>query len=561
MKNEGRNLKKIEYIAATILALVMLFISVSMLRFGVDVQDTSSYLTLYRYFFEKGTGGNSLYYMLGEFFGSLIYHTFPTLYALNVAGLIVYLLVGILVYRIMKPYLSTLPLTLAVAGGLGFGVSWVRCVNWNSWSMLFLSLGILFLLHGFDTNEKRWLYFAGLVLGFNTYVRMPNLLFLGLVLAVAFFYINDGWKLVISKCGKMAAGGMTAGIIGAVFGVLFLGHKTFWADISCLIGSLGDKESEHYMPEMFSKFFSGAIDGVCQWVKYGILIGAVIGLCIIIRKLWKKDVTVFGTITAIALAMYIGLTRDVTYSSMPSLLSVQNFIAYGGMAFGLFGAIRFYKTDKRFAVLCIMEAMSMIFLTIGTNTGSIYFRVFMALPAAIIAAVLMKLPVKEFSIMAVFVLVLTFATGANCNMNYVYHDGEYGEALDSTINSPVFEGVYTTSSRAKYVNRLIELLTPYEEKELLTIGAFNIGHNVTDMKTFYNCAWTDLDYLEMHEFNGVLEKKLEAGNAPVVVVGTEKINGPYWAPHKVKIIEELVHTDLYECIYEDEWYSVHVPIN
>jgi hypothetical protein len=255
------------------------------------------------------------------------------------------------------------------------------------------------------------------------------------------------------------------------------------------------------------------------------------------------------------------MTRDVSYSSMPTLLSVQNFIAYGGMAFGVFGAIWFYKTEKRFAVLCLMEALAMLFMTIGTDTGSIYFRIYMALPAAIIAAVLMKLPLKELRIMAVFVLVLTFATGANCNQNYVYHDGEYGEVIDSTIDSPVFEGVYTTASRAEYVNRLIELLAPYEEKELLTIGAFNIGHNVTNMKTFYNCAWTDLDYLEMHEFNGVLEEKLEAGNVPVIVIGTEKINGTYWAPHKVEILDELVHTDLYECIYEDEWYSVHVPVN
>ena len=59
----------------------------------------------------------------------------------------------------------------------------------------------------------------------------------------------------------------------------------------------------------------------------------------------------------------------------------------------------------------------------------------------------------------------------------------------------------------------------------------------------------------------VLEEKLEAGNVPVVVIGTEKINGDYWAPHKVEIIEKLVQTEVYECIYSDEWYSVHVPVN
>ena len=134
--------KKIEHIVAAGLTLAVLGVCVYQLRFGIDVQDTASYITKFRYFFEKGTGGNALYYLLGEFFGSLVYHVFPTLYALNVAGLIVWALTGILIYRIMSTYLSTLPLTAAVLGGLGFSASWVRCVNWNAWSMMFLTLGM-----------------------------------------------------------------------------------------------------------------------------------------------------------------------------------------------------------------------------------------------------------------------------------------------------------------------------------------------------------------------------------------------------------------------------------
>ena len=144
--------KKIEHNAAYVLMVIVLGVCAFQLRYGVDVQDTASYLTKFRYFFEKGTGGNALYYLLGEFFGSLIYHIFPTLYALNVAGLIVWSLTGILIYRIMSPYLSTLPLTAAVLGGIAFSASWGRCVNWNEWSMLVLTLGMLFLLKGFDTH-------------------------------------------------------------------------------------------------------------------------------------------------------------------------------------------------------------------------------------------------------------------------------------------------------------------------------------------------------------------------------------------------------------------------
>ncbi len=554
-------LKKIEYIAAMAVALVVFAVCVYQLRFGIDVQDTASYLTKFRYFFEQGTGGNALYYLLGEFFGSLIYHVFPTLYALNVAGLIVWSLTGILIYRIMGPYLRTLPLTMAVIGGLGFSASWVRCVNWNAWSMLFLTIGMLFLLNGFDTDKKNWFYFAGLILGWNTFTRMPNIIFLGLVVVVFYYYIGEGIKNALLRCGKMAVGGIIAGITGVAFSILFLGTEKFLADIGWLLGSTGDKDSKHNIFDMVAQVMVGAMDGARQWVKYGVVIGAVIVLCLLVRKLWKKDVTLLGAVLAGAVALYIGLTRDVTYSSMPTLISVQNFLAYGGMAFGAFGAVWFYKSDKRFAAICLMEALVMIFMTIGTDTGSIFFRVYMAMPAAVIAAVLWKLPLKELRVMAVFVLALTLATGANCNQNFVYHDGENGEAIDSTIDSPVFEGVYTTASRAEYVNRLIELLAPYDDKELLTIGAFNIGHNVTNMKTFFDSAWSDLDYLSMEEFNTVLGEKLEEENIPVIVIATTEINGAYWVPEKIEILEELVQTELFETIYTDEWYSVYVPVN
>ena len=558
MKKE--TLKKIEYLAATLIVLAVLAVCVYQLRFGIDVQDTASYLTKFRYFFEKGTGGNAFYYHLGEFFGSLIYHVFPSLYALNVAGLIVWSLTGLLIYRVMKPYLSTLPLMAVVAGGVAFSASWVRCVNWNAWSMLFLTVGMLFLLNGFDTEKKKWFYAAGLILGWNTFTRVPNIIFLGLVVVVFYYYIGESLKKAFGHCVEMTIGGAIAGITGCIFSILFLGFDKFLADIQWLMGSTGDSESKHNIFDMIAQVAIGAMDGARQWIKYGVVIGAVIVICLLIRKISKKDVTLYGAMIAAVAAVLLGFTRDVSTSSQPTLISVQNFIAYGGVGFGIFGAVWFYKSDKRFASICLMEALAMLFMTIGTDTGSIFFRVYMALPAAVIGAVLWKLPMKELRIMAVFAVVLALATGQNCNQNYVYHDGEHGEAMNSTINSEVFEGVYTTAERAEYINRLIELLAPYDDKELLTIGAFNIGHNVTNMKTFFDSAWSDLDYLSMDEFNTVLETKLSEGNVPVIVIATEEINGPYWVPEKIEILEELVQTELFECIHSDEWYAVYVPV-
>ena len=58
-----QNKKRIENILAIVLGILVFAVCVYQLRYGIDVQDTSSYLTKFRYFFEKGTGGNALYFI------------------------------------------------------------------------------------------------------------------------------------------------------------------------------------------------------------------------------------------------------------------------------------------------------------------------------------------------------------------------------------------------------------------------------------------------------------------------------------------------------------------
>ena len=58
MKKE--TLKKIEYFVVALLTAAVLGVCVYQLRYGIDVQDTASYLTKFRYFFEKGT--SRIYY-------------------------------------------------------------------------------------------------------------------------------------------------------------------------------------------------------------------------------------------------------------------------------------------------------------------------------------------------------------------------------------------------------------------------------------------------------------------------------------------------------------------
>lgn len=553
-KNKG----KIEKITAAVLVFLILFWGIPGMNKGIDVQDTSSYLIKYRYFFKQGVGGNSLYYFLGEFLGSLIYHVFPRLLALNIAGYLIYLLTGFMTWKLFSDKLPRVLLLLAVFAGCTFGVSWVRCLNWNAWSMLFLSIGLWMIFQGFRKEKNAWYFLAGLVLGLNAFVRMPNIFFLVLVLVIGFYHWDTSKKQAVQGMLFMTGGGALAGILGVGFSVLILGFSKFQADFFWLLNSGGDTQSRHNFFSMFGNVIYGGMDGIRQWVKYGVFLGMLMLLTAGIKKKWKKDFSVLAYGIAAVAAAVIGYTRQVAVSSDPSLLSVQNFLAYGAVAWGIFGMFYFYKKDKQFSALCLSVVLILLAMTLGTDTGSIFFRVYLGVPAAMTAAILWKLPWRSLRQAGVFVVVLAAVTGLNCGRNYVYHDGAM-ETLTAEVDSPVFQGMKTTPERAEYVNRLIGLLEPYEELELLTIGAFNIGCNVTDMKPFFDSAWADLDYLTMEEFTQVLQEKIEAGQLPVIVIGTEKINGDYWVPEKIEYLETLTKTELFETKYQDEWYAVYVP--
>lgn len=80
--------------------------------------------------------------------------------------------------------------------GSFYGITWIRTLNWNAWTVLFLSAGLALLLAGLQKNSQKWLAAAGFVLAINTYFRMPNMLFLALMAVVFWKTLLDEWKHV-----------------------------------------------------------------------------------------------------------------------------------------------------------------------------------------------------------------------------------------------------------------------------------------------------------------------------------------------------------------------------
>lgn len=538
---------------------------------GLDVQDTGSYLTKFHYIFQRDVQVNELFYLLGEVMGGIIYHLAPgaQVLVLSAASFLLYTLTGFLLYVLLKPYLQKQLLLLAVLTGSLYAVTWIHCLNWNTWTVLLLTAGILVVRKGLLEEKKKWLFAGGFLLGINTFFRMPNILFLALVVAVmwyAFGHAGGKGKTAVWAAVRWAvpftAGGAAAGVTGLLLGVAFLGVSKTLSDILTLTSVGATGETTHSITTGIYLFFVGMKQGAILWLVYGALLVLLAVCAAFLGRLAEQFLHLEhgGRLcagTACVLAALYGLYRGLT----GEILYAHTMTAFGTIFFCVIGAFYYRKKDLFFSTLCVMTVIVEGFLTIGTDTGTNFYRIYMTLPLAMVVILFLRWSGKKRCACVIPAFLMAFVLGAGYQYatTHIYHDGER-ERLVCEIDSRAYAGVKTTKERAAYLTRLQELLAPYKEQEILTMGAFNVSE-IVEMKPFLNSSWNDLEYLSLDNMKLQIREKTEQGIYPVVVIATEEINGPYWMPQKVEYLEGWMEEENYQLLYADAWYAVYVPGN
>lgn len=590
MKNDTLN--KLEKVISVLLFAVLLLWFFPFITKGIDVQDTCSYLTKYRYVFDKSVKVNELFYLFGEVIGGIIFHLMPShqVLALNVASWMCYTTTAILIYTILKKYMPRIPLLAAVLVGSFFGLTWVHCLNWNAISMLLQTIGLMVLLKAIERDSNKLLVISGIIFAVNTFVRLPNILQLALVLVVFWNYFVQDFNLkkAIGKSLWMVLGGATGGFVSIIAAIGILGFDKFSDDIIMLTSVGGGGESSHGIVRIVSLFYRGMLQGAGNWLKYGALLVVIAIVIVMFQRVIAttmhkstNTIVVAGVAITSVLGSIIGLKADY--------INVHVFVAFGVIVLGTISAVYYARKDIMFSNICLATVIIEGVLTIGTDTGSAYYRVYMGLPLAMIVCILIKFA-KELlykeqkyktlsqlkkiqwknrwvvpSVITLclagagFAVMYPLAAGYHYATTFVYHDSE-NKYLVQGIKSEEFAGLKTSKERAELLDQLAELLEPYKDYKLLQLGSFNVGCVITDMKPFFDSSWPDLEYLTMDRFKSQLDQGIKEGDYPVIVLGDMAGDGSgFWNKEKLKIAVELGESDLYTKLYADKWYVIYVP--
>ena len=585
---------KVERLVWFALLAILILWSLPLVNRGIDVRDTGSYLTKYRYIFDQSMKVNEIHYFLGEVMGGIIYALTPVrkLLALNIASSVLYVASALLLYYGLRKYLSKLLLMLCVLIGTFYSITWIRTLNWNAWTSLWLTLGLLLLMKGLATGSQKYLGTAGFVIAINTYFRFPNMLFLSLILVIFWKELlvileEENWEFKKLFCWKyfwraakqclwFFAGAVLAAGAGLILALVILGPDVVMGNLTMLtsVGAGENAENTHSITTGIYLFLLGMKDGAFSWIKYGVVLAAgALGAGVLEKQVRKSDATalMFRKVSVIRIAaMLLAGVFGLWPGLCADILRAHEWVAFGAIAFGIAGAFYYGKRDKMLSCLCVSAVAIEGFLTIGTDTGVNFYRVYMGLPLALLmilafrvqkeASLAGKAMVANFCRMAaVFTLVFVMLAGIRYASTHVYHDAPNSE-LTTGINHPDYTGIKTSPERAAALNRLMEELKPYEEEKLLQIGCFNVGVVLTDMKPFFGSSWPDLEYLPMADFEAGLDEAIENGKLPVLLLGTLEESGMNWSPSKFARIKELGESELYQTLYVDEIYTIYVPV-
>lgn len=558
------------FIENLLFPLVLLLYPMLKIDQGIDVSDTAYSLSNFRYFGQMN-GTWMVATFLANVVGSLLMHLpfGDTLLGMNFYTALIQAMTALAAYFVLR---NKIPALLVFAGEfVALGLCWCPSVIlYNYLTYLLLTAGILLLYGGIlEQREKcrRWYFVAaGLCLGANVAVRMPNVVQAALILAVWYGVWMTGNSTAAEKSeqkeerkllcyrmirstvwcldGYLLGFGIPFAIICIRYGLS--AYPSMVQTMFAMTEKAADYKPSSMLAGMFGDYGRGLIwmlfAGICMlggWLLCGILhwlqksaVGdkatrAILlgrGLCrfgyaavflVLLRFYWGKGMFHF---------LYYAYDYGSVYYPVVLLLLVILFAAVSCLL----------KKDvsleqKVFALLVILE----VFLTpLGSNNAlyPIINNLFLAVPFLLWVVYDRWKQSDGFVWKTPLLLLLAFVLVQSIGFHicFVFQDGIWGEKRDTLIAAPAkAAGIYTNQDNGE----LLEELAVYVEgegisgREAILYGDIpGLGY-LLDMPSALSTFWPDLDSYRMAEFErdmALVEQRMEAGGeAPVFVLAAQ----------------------------------------
>lgn len=539
-KSVAEYLQKIGEILFPIILLLLPLLKINQ---GVDLTDTPYSLGNYR-FFTQAEGVWVLSTFLSNVTGFLL-TKLPmggTMLGMKLYTSLFASAMALLGYRFFK---TKMPSWMAFLGEIAaIGFCWCPTgILYNYMTYFFFLLGAILLFRGLAGCRPVCLMLAGVCLGLNVAVRVPNVLEVSLIAALWFYGAKKkkSFEEIAKETGFCVAGFLGAqAVMFAVMSVLY-GIGAYGEMISGLFGMAGSA-SDYTLGEMLLSIWSAYLKGF-KWMLYMVL-------CILpgipFFMIQKEKFPLLRRIVycvCIAFLFYAlgrwGMYNFRYYQKESGLqwgvvflilsLAVSVWMLFTGMVddeWKLIGCISLVIVliTPLGSNNYVWPALNNLFFVAPVTLWMIYRFVCWGREYLDRTEKVTLFPVKA---MVSGILIAFLIQSIGLGVGYVFKDGEDGQSRNmKVLNNAVLQGMYTTALNAETLDELSVFMTEHEMeyagKELILYGNICGLSYYLDRAPAVFTSWPDLDTNSLErlqtDLDGISGEISEKGQRPLVII-------------------------------------------
>ena len=493
---------------------------------GVDLTDTPYSLGNYR-FFTQSEGVWVLYTFLSNVAGFVL-TKLPmggTMLGMKLYTSLFISVMALFGYRFFK---TKMPSFVAFAGEMAaIGFCWCPTgILYNYMTYFFFLLGAVFLFRGLAGNRPKCLFLAGICLGLNVSVRVPNVLETALIVAVWYYGARKkkSFEELLKETGLCVGGFLAAQavmfmIISALYGIGAYGEM-----IGGLFGMAGSA-SDYTLGEMLLSILSAYVKGF-KWMLYMILC-ILPGIPFFMIQKEKFPVIRKVIYCACILFLFFVLGRWGMY----------NFRYYqkeSGLQWGVIFLIISIGTciwmlvtkamDDEWKLIGCISLVIILITPLGSNNyvWPALNNLFFVAPVTFWMVYRFvrwgresidstgRVPFYPAKAMLGAMVLAFLVQSLGLGFGYVFKDGENGEKRSVKVaGNDVLAGMYTTPLNAETIEELSSFVEEnemeYEGKELILYGNIPGLSYYLDRAPAIFTSWPDLDTNSLERLENDLE--------------------------------------------------------
>lgn len=539
---------------------------------GVDVSD-STYSFSNFLFFEQMEGmwvvSTYVANVVGWLLTKLPFGT--TLLGIRIYATLLVSATALMVYFVFRKWM---PEWIAFVGEIiALGFCWIPTgILYNYLSYFFFTLGAILLYQGLVEEKDCMLLLAGIVLGINVFVRIPNLTEMALIVCLWFYLASKRQKMnvIINKTFKCLVG-YIIGILIPLIGVLCQFGVSGIVDMILGLSNIGSSDETYSIWSMIKSVID-AYQRTFKWV-FLILLGIAMGMAMFFCfkgkfELWKKVAFISGM--ALLLRFFWGrgmfsFRYYEDYTSMAEWGMIGLYLIWIAAVYMLVSGKNSLE-EKLWAVLTLV-------ITVVTPLGSNNYtfqnlnNLFLTMPFAFYTYVkifrrkagvgMMSQITFPWKAMVIMLWAAIMIQSIGFHSQFVFRDGMDGTPRNYRFEEPkVLAGMHTTGENGEALQTLMNYLgeKDLQEKKVILYGDCPGLSFLLDIPFAIGTSWPDLASYHYETFVQDLE---ELEEFPMVIIRNVNTGGEQ-SLQKKECLMTFMNCNGYVNIYNNGTYGVYI---